>query len=62
LLDRSCNLADFKGMLSELLRDTGHIRWAPCKDVGIVPEETSEREFLLGVEVGPDGDLFGRVG
>jgi hypothetical protein len=36
-------------------------RVAPCKDVGVVPEETGEREFLFGVEVGPYDDFFGCV-
>jgi hypothetical protein len=62
LLDRSCGLIYFKGVLSQLPRDTGHVERAPCKDVGVVPEEASEREFLFWVEVGPDGDFLGRVG
>jgi hypothetical protein len=42
--------------------DTRHIRWAPCEDVSIVPEETGERDFLFGVEVGPDDDFLACVG
>jgi hypothetical protein len=49
-------------VLSQLRGDTGHVVWAPCEDVGIVPEETGEREFLFGVEVGPDDDFLGCVG
>jgi hypothetical protein len=45
-------------MLNQLPVDTGHVGWAPYKDVGIVLEETSEREFLFGVKVGPDGDFL----
>jgi hypothetical protein len=62
LLDRSCGLVDFKCVLSLLPGDTGLVKWAPCEDVGIVTEETGEREFLFGVEVGPDDDFFGCVG
>jgi hypothetical protein len=32
------------------------------EDVSVVPEETSEHEFLFGVEVGPDDDILGCVG
>jgi hypothetical protein len=39
-----------------------HIGRTPCEDVGIVPEEAGEREFLFGVEVGPDDDFLGCVG
>jgi hypothetical protein len=62
LLDRSCGLVDFKFVLNQLLRDTRHIRWTPCRNVSIVPAETGECEFLFGVEVGPDDDFFGCVG
>jgi hypothetical protein len=62
LLDRSCGLVDFKFVLSQLLGDTRHIGWAPCENVDVVPEETSEREFLFGVEVGPDDDFLGCIG
>jgi hypothetical protein len=62
LLDRSCGLVDFQCVLSQLPRDTGHVRWAPCEDVSVVPEETGEREFLFGVEVGPDDNFLGCVG
>jgi hypothetical protein len=62
LLDRSSGLVDFKSVLSQLPRDFGHVGRAPCKDVGVVPEEASEREFLFGVEVSPDDDFLGCVG
>jgi hypothetical protein len=62
LLDRSCSLVDFKRVLSQLPRDSSHVGRAPCEDVGIVPEEAGEREFLFGVEVGPDDDFLGFVG
>jgi hypothetical protein len=62
LLDRSSCLAYLKGMLSQLLGDTGHVVRTPCEDVGVVPKETVESEFLFGVEVGPIGDFHGRVG
>jgi hypothetical protein len=61
-LDRSCSLAYFKGVLSQPPGDTGHIGWALGEVVGVVPEETGEREFLFGVKVGPDGDFLGFVG
>jgi hypothetical protein len=49
-------------MLSQLRGDTGHVGQAPCQDVGIVPEETGEREFLFGVEVDPNDNFLGCVG
>jgi hypothetical protein len=61
LLDRSCSLVYFKGVLSQLPRDTGNVGRAPCEDVSVVPEETCEREFLFGVEVSPDDEFFGCV-
>jgi hypothetical protein len=62
LLDRSSGLADFESVLSQLPRDSRHVGRTPCEDVGVVPEEAGEREFLFGVEVGPDGDFLGCVG
>jgi hypothetical protein len=62
LLDRSCGLVDFKFVLSQLPGDTRHIGWTPCENVSVVPDETGEREFLFGVEVGPDDDFLGCVG
>jgi hypothetical protein len=62
LLDRSCSLVDFKCVLSQLPGDTRQIGWAPCEDVSVVPKETGEREFLFGVEVGPDDNFLGCVG
>jgi hypothetical protein len=62
LLDRSSGLVDFKFVLSQLPGDSRRIGWTPCEDVSIVPEEAGEREFLFGVEVGPDDDFLGCVG
>jgi hypothetical protein len=62
LLDRSCGLVDFKSVLSQLPGDSGHVGWTPFEDVSVVPEEAGEREFLFGVEVGPDDDFLGCVG
>jgi hypothetical protein len=62
LLDRSNSLVDFESVLSQLPRDSRHIRRTPCEDVGVVPEEAGEREFLFGIEVGPDDDSLGCVG
>jgi hypothetical protein len=62
LLDRSCSLVSFKSVLSQLPGDSRHIGWTPCEDVSVVPEEVGEREFLNGVEVGPNDDFFGCVG
>jgi hypothetical protein len=59
LLDRSSGLVDFESVLSQLPRDSGHVGWAPCKDVGVVPEEAGERKFLSGVEVSPNDDFLG---
>jgi hypothetical protein len=49
-------------VFSQLPGDTRHVGWTPCEDVSIVPEETSECEFLFGVKVGPDGDFLGCIG
>jgi hypothetical protein len=62
LLDRSSGLVDFKSVLSQLPGDSKHIGRTPCEDVSVVPEEAGEREFLFGVEVGPDDDFLGCVG
>jgi hypothetical protein len=62
LLDRSSGLVNFKSVLSQLPGDTRHIGWTPCEDVSVDLEEAGEREFLIGVEVGPDDDFFGCVG
>jgi hypothetical protein len=62
LLDRLCGLVDFKFVLSQLPRDTRHIRWTPCENVSVVPKEAGECEFLFGVEVGPDDNFLGCVG
>jgi hypothetical protein len=58
LLDRSSGLADFKSMLNQLPGDSRHIGRTPCEDVSVIPEEAGEREFLFGVEVGPDDDFL----
>jgi hypothetical protein len=49
-------------MLSQLPGDTRHIRWTPCENVGVAPEETGEREFLFGVEDGSDDNFLGCAG
>jgi hypothetical protein len=49
-------------VLGQLPGDTEHVEQTPCKDVGVVLEETGEHEFLFGVEVGPDGDFLRCVG
>jgi hypothetical protein len=49
-------------VLCQLPGDTGHVGRAPCEDVGIVHMETGERDFLFGVEVGPDDDFLGCIG
>jgi hypothetical protein len=62
LLDRSSGLVDFESVLSQLPGDSEHIGRTPCEDVSVVPEEAGGREFLFGVEVGPDDDFLGCVG
>jgi hypothetical protein len=62
LLDRSSGLVYFECVLSQLPRDTGHVGRAPREDISVVPKETGEREFLFGVEVGPDDDFLGCIG
>jgi hypothetical protein len=49
-------------VLNQLPTDTRHIGWTPCENVSVVPEETSDSEFLFGVEVGPDENFLGCVG
>jgi hypothetical protein len=48
-------------VLSQLPADSRHIGRTPCEDVVVVPKEVGEREFLFGVEVGPDDDFLGCV-
>jgi hypothetical protein len=55
-------LVNFKSVLSQLPGDARHVGWTPCEDVSVVPEEVGEREFLFGVEVGPDDHFLGCVG
>jgi hypothetical protein len=49
-------------VLSQPPGDTGHVGLAPSEDIGVIPEEIGECEFLFGVEVGPDDDFLGCVG
>jgi hypothetical protein len=42
--------------------DTGHVGWTPCEDISVIPQETGKREFLFGVEIGPNDDILGCVG
>jgi hypothetical protein len=46
-------------VLSQLPRNTWHIRWGPCEYVSIVPEETSESEFLFLPKVVADDHRLG---
>jgi hypothetical protein len=62
LRDRSCGLVNFESVLSQLPGDPGHVGWTPREDVSVVPEEAGEREFLFGIEVGPDDNFLGCVG
>jgi hypothetical protein len=62
LLDRLGRLAYIQGVLSQLPRNTWHIRWSPCEYVSIVLEETGEREFLFLPEVVADDHRLGWVG
>ena len=41
-------------MLGEILRDTRHVLWGPCKDVSILTEEVDELAFLFTVQVRPN--------
>ena len=41
-------------MLSLLPWDSGHVRWLPCEDIPILPDEGGERAFLCRVEAGPN--------
>ena len=49
-------------MLGEILRNTRHVLWGPCKDVPILTEEVDELAFLFGAEASPDGDALLWVG
>jgi hypothetical protein len=42
-------------VLDQLPRHSWHVRWFPCEDVAVSPEEADEHVFLFGVEAGPDG-------
>jgi hypothetical protein len=46
---------DVEAVLDQLPGHSWHVRWLPCEDVAISPEEVDERVFLFGVEAGPDG-------
>jgi hypothetical protein len=48
-------------MLDQLPRHPWHVRWLPCEDVGVSPEEVDERVFLFGVETRPDGSSLAAV-
>ena len=62
LLDGSCLLVEIQGVLSLLPRYAWHVGGLPCEDVPVGAEERGERDFLCGVEVGPDqGCLVGVV-
>ena len=38
-------------VLGEILRNTRHVLWGPCKDVSILTEEVDELAFLFTVQV-----------
>ena len=40
--------------------ESRHVRWLPCEDVPILPEEGGERAFLRRVEAGPDHGVLVR--
>ena len=62
LIDGSRLLVQIQGVLSLLPRYAWHVRGLPCEDDPVGAEERGEREFLRGVEVGPDqGSLVGVV-
>ena len=48
-------------MLGEILRDTRHALWGPCKDVSILTEEVDELAFLFTVQVCPNDSKPFRV-
>ena len=56
LLDGLRRLVHIQGVLSLLPWDSRHVRWLPCEDVPILPEEGGERAFLCRVEAGPYHD------
>ena len=41
-------------VLGEILRDTRHVLWGPCKNVSILTEEVDELAFLFTVQVRPN--------
>jgi hypothetical protein len=64
MLDRSSGLVDFESVLSQLPRDSMHVGRTPCENVGVVPEEAGEREFLFGSRSAPmmtSLDVSGRL-
>ena len=48
-------------MLSLLPWDFWHVRWLPCEDVLVVPEEGGECTFSCWVEASPDHDSLVRL-
>jgi hypothetical protein len=55
-LSLGCGLRiDVEAVLDQLPGHSWHVRWLPCEDVAVSPEEADEHVFLLGVEAGPDG-------
>jgi hypothetical protein len=46
---------DVEAVLNQLPGISWHVRWFPCEDVAVSPEEVDERVFLFGVGAGPDG-------
>ena len=61
LLDVPCLLVEIQGVLSLLPRNAWHVGGLPCEDVPVGAEEEGEREFLYGVELGPDQGGLVRV-
>jgi hypothetical protein len=41
-------------VLNQLPRHPWHVRWFPCKDVSVSPEEADKRVFLFRVEIRPN--------
>ena len=51
MLDRLRVGSDMQFVLGEILRNTRHVLWGPCKDVPILTEEIDELAFLFAVKV-----------
>jgi hypothetical protein len=61
LLHGSGSSSDIQRVLGNIPRYAGHVRGTPRKHLGVRAEKVDEHNFLFGVELGADPDLFAGV-